>query len=229
MIQVLIVILALGSALAAQTPAPTPAPGQTPPAAAPPNRPLSPPGTASAQVLGKWVKPERQSFAMGGERYEGGRWIDITYGRPLLRSREAFTGTGADYGKATNAGAPVWRAGANQSTRLKTEVPLVIGGTPLPAGEYSVFIELKQPTEWTFIATTWAVAPNLNANIPGALFGAFNYTPERDVLRAPMKVEPLPYTVEQLTWTFLDMTETSGRIAIMWDQALASVPFTVGK
>ena len=44
------------------------------------NRPLSPEGTASAQVLGKWVKPEKQAYAMGGERYEGGKWIDITYG-----------------------------------------------------------------------------------------------------------------------------------------------------
>jgi hypothetical protein len=44
-----------------------------------------------------------------------------------------------------------------------------------------------------------------------------------------MKVDTLPYTVEQLTWTFLDMTATSGRIAIMWDRALASVPFTAGR
>src|SRR3954465_7270191 len=96
------------------------------------NRPLSPEGSASAQVLGKWVKPEKQAYAMGGERYEGGKWIDITYGRPMLRGREAFTGTGKDYGKSTIAQIPglpeatVWRAGANVSTRLKTEVPLVI-------------------------------------------------------------------------------------------------------
>src|SRR6185503_3272275 len=80
-------------------------------------RPLSPPGNASAQVLGKWVKGETTAFTMGGERYLEGKWIDITYGRPLLRGREAFVGTGAEYGKATNAGAPVWRAGANLSTR----------------------------------------------------------------------------------------------------------------
>jgi hypothetical protein len=205
---------------------PTPLLAQT---ARPANRPLSPEGTASAQVLGKWVKSERQSFAMGGERYEDGKWIDITYGRPLLRTREAFSGAGADYGKATNAGAPVWRAGANVSTRLKTEVPLVIGGTTVPAGEYSLFIELRQPTEWTFIVTSWGAAPSLNANIPGALYGAFDYTPERDVVRAAMKVETLPSRVEQLTWSFLDMTNEAGRIAIMWDRTLASVPFTVAR
>src|SRR5688572_25314518 len=91
------------------------------------NRPLSPDGIASVHVQGKWEKTERQQFTLGGERYVGGSWIDITYGRPMLRGREAFTGTGADYGKAAYAGAPVWRAGANLSTRLKNSIPLVIG------------------------------------------------------------------------------------------------------
>ena len=192
-------------------------------------RPLSPPGNASVQVLGKWVKGETTSFAMGGERYLDGKWIDITYGRPLLRGREAFGGTGAEYGKATNGGAPVWRAGANLSTRIKSEVPLAIGGKTMPAGEYSVFIELKQPTEWTLIIADWAVAPRLNAGIPGALYGAFDYTPEKDILRAPMKVETLPVKVEQLDWEFLDMTNDGGRIAIVWDKTMASVPFKVAR
>jgi len=192
-------------------------------------RPLSPVGTASAQVLGKWVKGETTAYTMGGERYLEGKWIDITYGRPLLRVREAFGGSGAEYGKATNAGAPVWRAGANLSTRIKSEVPLAIGGKAMPAGEYSVFIDLKQPTEWTFIVADWAVAPRLNANIPGALFGAFDYTPEKDILRAPMKVESLPFKVEQLEWQFVDMTNDGGRLAIMWDKTMASVPFTVAR
>ena len=39
------------------------------PAAAP--RPASPPGTAATQVAGKYVKTER------GQRYEGGKWIEI--------------------------------------------------------------------------------------------------------------------------------------------------------
>ena len=85
------------------------------------SRPLSPDGVASVHVLGKWVKSERQTYTMGGERYQDGKWIDILYGRPLLRGREAFPGTGADYGKATlGPDAQVWRAGANFTTRLKT-------------------------------------------------------------------------------------------------------------
>ena len=193
-----------------------------------PNRPLSPDGIASAHVLGKWEKTEREQFTLGGERYVGGSWIDIMYGRPLLRGREAFTGTGAEYGKAAYAGAPVWRAGANDSTRLKNSIPLVIGKTTVPAGEYSVFIELNSPTQWTFIVTTWAKA-RFGAPVSEGLYGAFNYTPEKDVVRAPMRVDTLPYKVEQLTWEFTDMTATGGRMAIMWDKTMGSVPFTFGR
>lgn len=191
------------------------------------NRPLSPNGIASVQVLGQWVASERETFTMGGARYQGGRWIDITYGRPMLRGREAFGGTGAEYGKATYAGAPVWRAGANVSTRLKTEVPLVIGTTTVPAGEYSLFIELLQPTEWTFIVSGWAAAPRFDST--DGLYGAFGYTPDKDLVRTAMTVDTLPYTVEQLTWQFLDMTADSGRMAIMWDRTIASVPFRVDR
>jgi hypothetical protein len=198
-------------------------------------RPLSPDGEASAQVLGKWLKPERQAYAMGGQRYVDGKWIDIIYSRPLLRGREAFTGTGKEYGKSTveqipgDPYAPVWRAGANISTRLKTEAPLVIGNVTVPAGEYTLFIDLKQPTEWTFIISKWAAAPQVNPTDKDSIYGSFGYTPDKDVVRAPMKVEKLPHTVEELTWEFLDMTPTSGRIAIQWDHSLASVPFKVAQ
>ena len=192
------------------------------------NRPLSPNGIASVHVLGKWEKTERQQFTLGGERYVGGNWIDIVYGRPMLRGREAFTGSGAEYGKAAYAEAPVWRAGANDSTRLKSSIPLVIGTTTVPAGEYSVFIELNSPTQWTFIVTTWAQA-RFGAPVSEGLYGAFNYTPEKDVVRAPMRVDTLPYKVEQLTWEFTDMTATGGRMAIMWDKTMGSVPFSFGR
>jgi|SRR5665213_2019453 len=190
-------------------------------------RPLSGEGVASAHVLGKWVKTDRQAYTLGNEVYQGGKWIDITYGRPLLRGREAFPGTGAEYGKATYADAPVWRAGANVSTRIKTEVALKIGGKTVPPGEYSLFIELNQPTEWTFIVSSWPAATKYDPSNKEALYGAFNYTPDRDVTRASMKVESLPFRLEQLEWKFLDATDKGGRMAVAWDRSMASVPFEI--
>ena len=50
----------------------------------------------------------------------------------------------------------------------------------------------------------------------------------RHVARVPMKVETLPFAVDQLTWTFLDMKNDGGRIALMWGNTLASTAFKAG-
>jgi hypothetical protein len=199
--------------------------------AAPPPRPLSPTGSAQTQVLGRWEKGPNPAFTLGREVYREGKWIEITYGRPLQRGRDLF-GSGADYGKAANdvgspklPAPPVWRAGANVTTRLNTEVPLVLGKTTVPAGEYSVFVDLKLP-EWTLIISNWPAQPKFDPNDKTALWGAYGYTADKDVVRVPMKLEKLPFEVDQLTWTFLDMKNSGGRIALMWGNTLASTPFT---
>ena len=196
-----------------------------------PARPMSPEGSAQTQVLGKWTKGQRPSFALGRETYVGGRWIEITYGRPLQRGRDLF-GSGPDYGKAVNdvgsanlPAPPVWRAGANVSTRLKTEVPLTFGDRKVPAGEYSLFIDLNGPTQWTLIVSSWGAQAKFDPKDKTSLWGAYGYTPEKDVARIPMKVETLPFAVDQLTWTFLDMTTDGGRVALMWGKTMASAPF----
>jgi hypothetical protein len=190
-------------------------------------KPMSPAGTAAAQVLGTWVKPAgRGAFTLGGGNYEGGKWIEITYGRPLKRGRNLW-GSSASYGKDALVGTPIWRAGANVTTRLKTEVPLVINGKTVAAGEYSVFIDLKE-NNWTFVLSTWPAQAKYDPNNRDALWGSYFYTPDKDVLRVPMKLETLPHGIEQLTWSFVDMTNDSGAMAISWGNQMASVPFKVG-
>ena len=171
-------------------------------------RPASPSGTSSAVI--------------------GGKWIDLTYGRPLKRGRDVFP-AGPDYAKITHTdGASVWRAGANVTTRLKTEAPLVVNGKTVPVGEYSVFIDVKSPTDWTFIVSNWPAQTTYDPNNKAALWGSFGYTPDKDVVRAPMTVGTLPFSVDQLTWDFVDLTADGGKLAVMWDKTVASVPFKVG-
>jgi hypothetical protein len=192
------------------------------------NRPPSPRGTASVQALGKYGTPPngRGAPALGGEAYQGGRWIDITYGRPLKRGRDLW-GSGANYGKAALVGAPIWRAGADVSTRLKTEIPLVVNGTTIAPGEYSLFIDLKE-SNWTLVVSTWRAQQKYDTNDKTALWGAYDYTPDKDVLRATMTMETLPHSREELTWEFIDMTDAGGSVAISWDKQMAYVPFTFG-
>lgn len=182
-------------------------------------RPASPSGTAATEVSGSYVP--------GGDApvYRGGKWIEITYGRPIKRGRDLW-GSGADYGKTLNAGSPVWRAGANTSTRLKTEVPLVINGKTVAPGEYSLFIDLK-PDHWTLIVSSWGAQRQYNSADKDALWGSFGYTPDKDVARAPMILYALPHSVDELAWEFLDMSNAGGVLAISWDKVMARVPFTI--
>jgi hypothetical protein len=184
-------------------------------------RPPSPAGSSATQIGGKY-EPGRE-----GPVYQGGKWIDITFGRPIKRGRDVFGGTGASYGKVANPDAPVWRAGANVSTQLKTEVPLVVNGKTVAPGTYTVFIDLK-PNNWTFIVSSWPAQTRYDPSNKAALWGAYEYTPDKDVARAPMTLSTLPFSVEELSWEFTDMTDAGGKLTMMWDKTVASVPFKIG-
>lgn len=202
--------LVLSCALALAAPAPAQDEG---------SRPASPAGKAATQVGGEWVSREN-----GRTTYEGGRWMEITYGRPILRGRDGIFGAGEDYGEQVTAGAPVWRAGANATTRLWTEAPITIGGTRIEPGEYSLFVDLSGG-DWTLVVSRQPYQQSYDPDNEGATWGAYGYDPSHDVARAEMSVETLDHSVDQFTIAFHDVTDAGGEIAMLWDDTLASVPF----
>ncbi|MFN7983818.1 MAG: DUF2911 domain-containing protein [Vicinamibacterales bacterium] len=178
----------------------------------------SPDGHAATEILGHYEGAEDPV-------YVGGKWIEISYGRPIKRGRDLW-GAGPTYGKFLNHGAPVWRAGADISTYLMSDVALVINGKTVPPGGHTLFIDLKE-RNWTFIVSDWQPQQRYNPGDKTKLWGSFGYTKDKDVVRAPMTLTTLPYTVEQLTWEFVDMSDKGGTLAFMWDRNRATVPFTV--
>ena len=177
----------------------------------------SPQGQAAIQVGGRWDKtPE------GGQTYRDGKWIVVDYGRPLLRGRSEIFGAGADYGKTVNAGAPLWRAGANDTTRLTTQVPLEIGGKTLAPGVYNVFVDLK-PANWTLVLSNQPVQEKFDPNDKVRLSGATNYDPKFDLLRAPMTVSTGNATTEQFTIGFTNVIATGATLSMAWDRTVATV------
>ena len=177
-------------------------------------RPASPSGNSAVEVGGSY-DPQYG--------YEGGQWIEIRYGRPILRGRDIFGPP--DWREALNDGAEVWRAGANYSTVLETELTLEIAGTAVPPGEYTVFIDLKQD-QWTFILSTWPAQATYDYENKDALFGAYYYTADRDVLRTPMTVSAGDITFEQLSWQFTDVQQGRGTLLLLWGTKRAAVEFT---
>ncbi|MCY3700225.1 MAG: DUF2911 domain-containing protein [Gemmatimonadetes bacterium] len=181
--------------------------------------------------------PSREPAWRGGDTQVGGgydaegsysgSWVVVTYGRPILRGRDLF-GSGDEYGQQFLRGAPVWRVGADQSTRLMTETDLMFGGERLPAGEYSVFAELTE-AEWTLIFSNWGAKESFREENPDALWGAYSYTPDRDVLRTSMDVDTIMMSADQLTISFMDMTQEGGVFTIWWGDQVATVPFQVAR
>ena len=180
------------------------------PAAAQDERPASPEGAASTQI--------------------GDAWIDITYSRPILRGRNGVFGSGESYGQTLLAGGPVWRAGANVTTRIKTEADLMIDGTTVPAGEYSFFIDLKDGA-WTAIISKQDYMTTFDRDkmAEGLTWGAYGYNPEHDVVRANMMTSTEEFSVDQMTILFSDVSDAGGAIVVIWDNQMGVLPFGVAQ
>ena len=178
----------------------------------------SPDGLASTEVGGRY-EGARTPY------YVGGKWIEVSYGRPIKRGRELW-GSGSTYGVWLNRGAPVWRAGADVSTYLMTQATLVVGGVRVPPGGYSMFIDLA-PDDWTLIVSNWQPQRRFDPTNTEELWGSYGYTADKDVVRVPMELTTLPWSVDELTWLFLDVTDTGGKLAILWDTMMAAVPFAI--
>lgn len=198
---------------------------QAPPAAPAPAVRVqpSPAGSAATQVLGKW-----EADKPGAEpRYKDGKWITVTYARPILKGRQNIFGSGAEYGKKVSGGLPVWRAGANATTRIKTEASLVLAGKTLPAGEYSLFVELKEGA-WTLVLSNQRALEKYDPKDKSATWGSDNYDPKFDLVRAPMKLTRGTDALDQFTIQFVNMTQQGGTLALGWDKEIAAVDFKVG-
>jgi hypothetical protein len=175
------------------------------------DRPKSPEGSAATQI--------------------GDAWIDVSYSRPILRGRGAIFGSGEEYGKqVTGQGAPLWRVGANVTTRIRTGLDLVINDTPVPAGEYSLFIELKEGA-WTAILSKqpYMEAWDRAKVDQGITWGAYGYNPEHDVVRAPMAVSDPGMYVDQMTIFFADVSDAGGTMGVAWANQMGMLPFKVAQ
>jgi hypothetical protein len=177
----------------------------------------SPPGQAAMQLGGRWEKtPE------GGQRYVDGKWVVVDYSRPILRGRTPIFGTGANYGKMVTGDAAIWRAGANDTTRLTTQAPLQIGDKTIAPGVYNVFVDLK-PNQWTLVLNTQEVQPKFDPNDKVRLSGATNYNAKYDILRVPMTVAARADSLEQFTIAFANVTANTAKLIMTWERTVASV------
>lgn len=130
--------------------------------------------------------------------------LSVHYSRPSVRGRTIFGGV-VPWNQ-------VWRTGANEATLLETSADLVIGGTPVPAGKYSLWT-IPGPRGWKLII-------NKNTGQWGT-----EYAAQHDLVRLDMTVEPLGRPVEQFTIA-IEPQGDRGVLNLDWARTRAWIPIS---
>jgi len=141
--------------------------------------------------------PAKATFDLGG-----GKSVTIDYSSPRAKSRKIY-GDLVPFGQ-------VWRTGANEATTLVTTADLNIGGTTVPAGDYTLFT-IPNQDKWTLVISK--KTGEWGTDYPG---------PANDLARIDMKVSKLPSAVENFTISF-EKAGSGANLNIDWETTRASV------
>jgi len=136
--------------------------------------------------------------------------VTISYSRPGVKGRKIWGGL-VPYKK-------VWRAGANEATKISFSTDVLIDGKKFPAGSYSFFIIPNENKDWTVIF-----------NKVADQWGAFEYNEAEDFARFNVKPQSSNFH-EWLSYTFSDMKvnekgKNSAQVNLNWEKI--KVPFTI--
>lgn len=138
----------------------------------------------------------KQEFALSS--------IDLSYSRPSVKGRTIF-GDLVPFGK-------VWRTGANGATTLTFGEDVTVGGTMVKAGKYGL-LSIPDKSGWTVI-----ISKQTDVTGPAA------YKQDQDVVRIPVQANELPFSVENFTIMFGNITSSTCELWMMWDRTMVSVP-----
>jgi hypothetical protein len=131
-----------------------------------------------------------------------GKAITMDYSSPRAKGRKIYGGL-VPYGE-------VWRTGANEATTFVTTADVMVGGTHVPAGSYTIFT-IPNKDKWTLVISK--KTGEWGTNYPG---------PQNDLARIEMKASALPAAAENFTIAF-DKTSGGCTLRIDWETTRASV------
>jgi hypothetical protein len=155
------------------------------------------PGFVSQLVAQDYLKKLRVSPKAEVMQVVGLMKVTISYSRPGVKGRKIW-GALVPYDK-------VWRAGADEATKITFTADVKIEGKKLSAGSYSFFV-IPTKKEWTVIF-----------NKVADQWGAFEYNEAEDALRLKIK----PKTGEFEEWLKYEFTKTgdySANLILHWEK-----------
>jgi len=156
---------------------------------------------AAATVASVAAQPPGSPHETVSATVDGAK-VSIEYGRPYMRGRKIVGGL-VPYGR-------VWRTGADQSTTLTTDAPLVIGGATVPTGRVTLYT-LPSPAGWKLII-----------NKQTGQWGT-EYNEAQDLARVDLTTKTLTAPVDQFT-----ITIGGGQLKLAWELTELSIPIKKG-
>jgi hypothetical protein len=131
----------------------------------------------------------------------GGKSVTVDYSSPRKKGRAIFTDV-VKYGE-------IWRTGANEATTFVTNTDLMVDGTHVPAGSYTLFT-VPNKDKWTLVISK--KTGEWGTDYPGE---------KEDLARVDMKASAGPAT-ENFTISF-DQGAKGCTLKLAWDTTVASV------
>lgn len=130
----------------------------------------------------------------------------LIYSRPHVNGRVIF-GDLIEYGK-------VWRLGANEATEIEFFQPVIINGTKIKKGRYTMYA-VPDTSSWTFII-----------NKDNDSWGSFKYDKTLDIARFTVPAEKTDSLTEYFSANF-EKTKSGYNLIFMWENVRASMPFSL--
>ena len=119
-----------------------------------------------------------------------GKKVAVEYGRPSLRGRTV---------KDLLAQLPanrVWRAGVDQATTLTTDADILVGGKPVPAGKYTLYLYAPESGTYELLVnrdlgvplkSIYAAAPPAVADALWPHINDYPSVKDKELARIPLK------------------------------------------
>src|SRR5688500_9102655 len=119
-----------------------------------------------------------------------GKKVVVEYGRPSLGGRkmgELLSQLPADR---------IWRAGMDQATTLTTEADITVGGKPVPAGKYTVYVHAPENGQYSLVLNRdpgialkliYPAAPPAVADALWPRLDGYDKIKDKEVIRVPLR------------------------------------------
>jgi Protein of unknown function (DUF2911) len=133
--------------------------------------------------------------------------ITVDYSSPGVKGRKIW-GAVVPYDQ-------MWRAGANNATKLTFSRDVTFAGKPVPAGSYAFFVI---PTKGA-----WTVILNKKAEQNGV---GRDYKEAEDLLRVQVTPKAAPFR-ERLAYLVTDFNDDKASLDLEWDKLRLAIPITV--